>query len=505
MQKTTLFLFLLLGTSVFGQKKKSTVPVISNTSEWLMQQMLYPMGEINESILEAADNTANLSASDKSHFQGQWVKLPNVVVEDQNYLEIKDDKKFRQLAKNKEITFFTEGEKNGANLDNRSVTSSSSQELQLPSQLALNSVRNEKSMADYQPIRFIRDGKNPKRIFKVSPNGKVSRSLNGGFSFEVLNKGFEKEERFNYWSPLTITDDGQVYFGASRLYVLSGDKWKSITSDMSYGEQSWSLGATATISALRVNPNDPENIFVGTDDGRLSVTRDGGDNWQHVLSNLPARGISNFHFGSGNEVYVTYGGLGDSKKGDHVFKSADGVNKWQNISYSLPNMPVYKMASIEMDRHYLFCSNNTGVWYSINDGKTWNVLGQGLPFATYHNIEINRNTKTLYTSDFEGNRYMLDLSGINDFYDDLEIENSGIKVFPQPVNDILHVRTQLASNYRVKALLTDGKGHILGQFSPLKESEKQLSLDLGQIPEGEYVLKIKASGISESIAIEVKR
>ncbi|MEM6700810.1 MAG: hypothetical protein AAF599_20570, partial [Bacteroidota bacterium] len=162
-----------------------------------------------------------------------------------------------------------------------------------------------------------------------------------------LNKKGEPEYRFNWNTPIQLSpnNDERLYVGAQFLFVSEdrGDTWTKISPDLTTNNpdkqrQAKSGGLSidnstaennTTIYAIAENPKDEKVIWVGTDDGNVQVTQDGGKNWTNVVSNMPnlQAGLWVSHIEASrfdrNTAYVTIDGHKSGDKASYIFQTKD--------------------------------------------------------------------------------------------------------------------------------------------------------------------------------------
>ncbi|MGH7561990.1 MAG: WD40/YVTN/BNR-like repeat-containing protein [Gemmatimonadales bacterium] len=219
--------------------------------------------------------------------------------------------------------------------------------------------------------------------------------------------------RFNWSSPIVLSphDSRIVWFGGNHLFRSAdrGDTWTIVGPDLSTADTALanpeSGGLTrdvtgaethATIFTIAESPLVPGLVWAGTDDGNIQLTRDGGRTWTNVRPNL--RGIpprtwvsrveaSRFDAGS---AYVVFDGhrRGDMKP--YVFKTADYGRTWTSLVANLPaTTPVYVVREDLRSPRLLYAGTETGVLASIDAGRSWQTLGEGLPVVPVYDLVLH--------------------------------------------------------------------------------------------------------------------
>ncbi len=239
--------------------------------------------------------------------------------------------------------------------------------------------------------------------------------------------------RFDWDSPLVISqhDNHRLYFAANRLFRSNdqGNSWELISPDLTRGvpqkmqklmNRSWSIDEMASkrsfanITTLAESSLDPNLIFVGTGDGLIHVTTNAGLSWNKATS-LP--GINEFtrvhHIIASRHnkqvAYATCQGLINGDYRPYVFKTVDGGKTWSSITSNLPlKGSAFSLAEDHVTSELLFVGTQFGLYTSVDGGKEWIKFMNGLPTATYMDMEIQRRENDLVVSTFGRGVYILD-------------------------------------------------------------------------------------------------
>jgi photosystem II stability/assembly factor-like uncharacterized protein len=244
-------------------------------------------------------------------------------------------------------------------------------------------------------------------VFACSQNGGCARSDNGGNTMTSIRARFGGT-RFNWVSPLEIAAGAPdtVYFG-SNILNRSDDRgvtWRAVSPDLTGGPTPRNTTSYGTITAIGIAPTDKETVYVGTDDGRLWVTRDGGATWSQLTDpDLPERWVTRVTVDPQNAAiaWVTYSGFKwESETQPHVLMTTDGGTNWTDISGNLPQAPVNDVIRHPKHRNWLYIGTDMGVFFTPNLGRTWLKVGERFPVVPVNDIHFHAATNTLFAATF---------------------------------------------------------------------------------------------------------
>jgi photosystem II stability/assembly factor-like uncharacterized protein len=223
-------------------------------------------------------------------------------------------------------------------------------------------------------------------------------SVNSGFSgprrsdggaFQLRTVGINTGDRAQFIPPLVMdpTTASTLYFGTFRLYHTTnrGDGWSAISPDLTNG---------GTLTAIAPAAGDPAVIYVGTSDGRVQTTDDGGQTW--VPRTLPigsARYVQDIAVDPADPLtalVVVSGFLTP-----HVFRTTNGGATFQDVSGNLPDVPVNAVVLAPSSRALLIIGTDLGVFASGDSGGTWTPLQEGMPNVAVFDLTFNPSASSL--------------------------------------------------------------------------------------------------------------
>ena len=286
------------------------------------------------------------------------------------------------------------------------------------------------------------DPNNPQILYSESQGGNSGRvNLATGEvrpTRPLARAGAEDEEleyRFNWNAPIAVSQHtpGTVYIGANHL-VRSRDEgvtWEEASPDLTrridrdtlriMGElvtdstlsEHDGISSYGNITVIEESPISADVIWVGTDDGNLQVTQDGGATWTNVVGNvreLPARSyvsrIDASHHVPGR-VYASFDRHYDDDYRPYVYRSEDFGRSWERITNGLPDGSVNVVREHPSTQDLLFAGNEGGLYVSIDRGGSWHRL-PGLPTVPVDDLVIHPRDNDLVVGTHGRSIWILD-------------------------------------------------------------------------------------------------
>jgi hypothetical protein len=187
------------------------------------------------------------------------------------------------------------------------------------------------------------------------------------------NVGIDITDRAQFIPPLIMdpVTPTTLYFGTNKLYktVDEAATWTALTADLSKG--------TGTIRTIAVAPSDALTIYVGTSDGLVQVSRDGGATlFVNQSVGLPTRTVNRIVIDPADATHAlaTFSGYGTG----HVFETTNAGVAWKDISGNLGNAPANAAVFVGSAAN-IFVGTDVGVFQTIDGGVTWQPGPSGMP------------------------------------------------------------------------------------------------------------------------------
>ena len=153
---------------------------------------------------------------------------------------------------------------------------------------------------------------------------------------------------------------------------------------------------------------------MGTDDGLIQITEDGGNTWRKIsaITGAPKQSYVNNVYCSRHDANVLYVAFNHHKYGDfkpYIFTSTDKGNTWRGIAANLPERgSVYAIEEDPIDRDLIFCGTEFGVFFSPNKGLRWKELSTGMPTIAVRDMAIQERENDLVLATFGRGFYVMD-------------------------------------------------------------------------------------------------
>ncbi len=242
--------------------------------------------------------------------------------------------------------------------------------------------------------------------------------------------------RWNWDSPLIISPHShtRLYFAAQKLYRSDdrGDSWRAISADLTRQidrntlpvmGKIWGPDAVAknvstsfygNIVALSESPKKEGLVYVGTDDGLIQITENGGQNWSKYekFPGIPERTYVSRLLASPHDANTVFASFDNHKNSDfkpYLLKSTDAGKTWTSITGNLPeNGPVLAIAQDTVNPDLLFAGAEFGLFFSINGGQKWIQLKGNFPTISVRDLVVHPRAGDLVVATFGRGFYILD-------------------------------------------------------------------------------------------------
>ena len=246
----------------------------------------------------------------------------------------------------------------------------------------------------------------------------------------------EEPYRWNWDTPLILSPHNhtRLYAAANKLFKSEdrGNSWEVISEDLTRRVERnklpvmgkiWSVDAVAKNRSTSIfgncvslceSPNVEGLIYVGSDDGVISVSEDGGESWRRVelFPGIPDMTYVSWVWASQHDPDTVYASFDNHKNGDfkpYLLKSTDRGKSWKSIVGDLPERQiVYHIAEDHQKPNLLFAGTEFGVFFTVDGGEKWIQLKGGVPTIAVRDIAIQKRENDLVLGTFGRGFYILD-------------------------------------------------------------------------------------------------
>jgi photosystem II stability/assembly factor-like uncharacterized protein len=225
--------------------------------------------------------------------------------------------------------------------------------------------------------------------------------------------------RFNWNAPMATSafQPDRFYMGSQFVHMSEdmGDTWKIISPDLTTNdpakqqqEDSGGLsmdnsGAEnhTTIFTIAESPLDQNIIWVGTDDGNVQVSKNGGKSWTNTTSNISGLPANTWVYHIEASVHgkgTAYAVFDGHTKGDmkpYAYKTTDYGQSWTNIISDDVEIFARNIQEDYENENLLYLGTEFGLYITLNGGKTWSKFENNMPAVAVHFIDLQKQTNDL--------------------------------------------------------------------------------------------------------------
>ena len=328
------------------------------------------------------------------------------------------------------------------------------------------------------------------------------------------------EHRFQWTAPILISphDPNTLYYGGERVFKTTdgGVHWEAISPDLTRNDKSKQQpsGGTITIDdtgteyydtvfAAAESPITKGLIWVGTDDGLVHITRDGGKNWTNVTpKDLPewsrvSQIDASLHDDGTAYLAVDRHQLDDLRP--YAYKTNDYGKTWMKITKGIPEVTFVRAVREDPKKQgLLYAGTETGVYVSFNDGADWRPLQLNLPTAPIHDLVVKNDDLVLAT---HGRSFWIldDVTPLRQFTDEVaknevylyktatayRVHNVDIQDVPKPIlvgqnpppGAVIYYYLKQAPKGETTIEILDAAGNMIRKYSSNKMEPLEEPLD----------------------------
>lgn len=207
--------------------------------------------------------------------------------------------------------------------------------------------------------------------------------------------------RWNWQAPIHLSVHNQdiFYMGSNKLHrsFNKGDNFEEISGDLTQGGKKGDV-PFGTLSCIHESPLKFGLLYTGADDGLVHVSKDGGVSWKQINNGLPknywvARIQASSHVEG--RVYVALNGYRYDDFTPHLYVSDNYGESWTAIGKDLPLEPLNVVKEDPSNPDLLYVGSDHGLYISLDRGKSFQLMNNGLPATPIHDIVIHPREKEI--------------------------------------------------------------------------------------------------------------
>jgi len=231
------------------------------------------------------------------------------------------------------------------------------------------------------------------------------------------------EFRFNWSCPILLSpyDSKTIYYGSNFVFRSRnrGNNWAIVSPDLTRGKPGPSASTGHTITTLSESPLKAGLLYAGSDDGKVHISQDGGENWIDVSENVPVpprRWITRVECSPFDEgtCYLSIDRHRNDDRAPYVFKTTDHGETWKSLVNNLPaGGPVHVIKADPRNPNLLYVGTEFGLFISLDAGRSWHKHPL-LPTVPVHDLVVHPRDRELVIGTHGRSIYIMDVAPLQD-------------------------------------------------------------------------------------------
>ena len=245
---------------------------------------------------------------------------------------------------------------------------------------------------------------------------RIETSTGASASIRPRHQLGERPLRYNWQTPIHLSRHNQdvLYYGSNKLHrsFNRGDDWETLSDDLTRGGRRGDV-PYGTLTTIDESPLRFGLLYVGSDDGLVHVSQDGGYTWKDITAEdwgelwVSRVEASNHKLG---RVYVTLNGYRWDHFAPYVYRSDDFGETWEALDASLPMEPVNVILEDPDNSSLLYVGTDHGLYVSIDGGDSFTAMQNGLPHAPVHDLKLQARRSHLLVGTHGRSIYRADIA-----------------------------------------------------------------------------------------------
>jgi photosystem II stability/assembly factor-like uncharacterized protein len=290
------------------------------------------------------------------------------------------------------------------------------------------------------PYKRIMGGDGMQVVIDTRDNNTVYTGYQFGYYFRINKKTGETKPlnirhklgerplRFNWQSPIWLSKHNQdiIYFGSNKFHrsMNKGDDFQTLSGDLTKGGKKGDV-AYGTLTSIHESPLRFGLIYVGSDDGLIHVSKDGGSTWKKISVNMPgakqeswvSRVTASSH--DTGTVYVSLNDYRNDNFTPYLFRSDNYGTTWQRIGNDLPMESINVVRDDPENANIIYVGTDNGVYVSLNKGNSFMRMSNGIPAVAVHDLVVHPRDKELVVGTHGRSIYIANVKHLQQLSDSL--------------------------------------------------------------------------------------
>lgn len=231
----------------------------------------------------------------------------------------------------------------------------------------------------------------------------------------------EPQYRWNWNTPIIISPENPdiVYMGSQKLLrsMDQGKHFQVISPDLTTDRQPQGSVPYSTITTISESPLKFGVIWVGTDDGNVQLTKDGGAHWNLVSQKLPQKRWISKVFASPYDEGTAFVALNNYRYDQFramLYETTNFGKTWQSISSDLPQQNINVIIQDPVNPDLLFVGTDDGAYASLNGGKSWQYIDTAHPNVATYDMVIQPKAHDLVMGTFGRSVYVMHIKPLEE-------------------------------------------------------------------------------------------
>lgn len=306
------------------------------------------------------------------------------------------------------------------------------------------------------------DWKTNRFLYNESQFGPLQRiDLKTGERKSIAYSRVDRDMRWNWCAPILVSPhNSDVIYHCGNKVVKSpfrGEYWEVISPDLTTNDPkklTTGKGGDGNIQYCTITTIDESQLtegllWIGTDDGVVQMTPDGGKNWTKVnIVGNPGYWVSRVvasHFDPAT-AYVTYTGYRRDDFRPFIYKTTDSGKTWTSIAANLPDEPINVVQEHHNNPNLLFVGTEMAVYVSIDGGKSWTQMKNNMPTQPVHDLKIHPRENDLIVATHGRGIFIADISPLQEFGEKVLAKDAYLFAIEPKVKWVSNVRPNSSSD-----------------------------------------------------------